>query len=57
MYAVLYGFTPELFPTPQRGTGNALTAVCNRVFGIMAVSLILVSSFLDQSRIADAQPN
>ncbi|KAI9172527.1 MFS siderochrome iron transporter [Paramyrothecium foliicola] len=36
MYAVLYGFTPELFPTPQRGTGNALTATCNRVFGIMA---------------------
>ncbi|KAH6670282.1 major facilitator superfamily transporter [Plectosphaerella plurivora] len=36
MYAVLYGFTPELFPTPQRGTGNALAAVCNRVFGIMA---------------------
>jgi hypothetical protein len=38
MYAVLYGYTPELFPTPQRGTGNALTATCNRVFGIMAVS-------------------
>lgn len=37
MYAVLYSFTPELFPTPQRGTGNALTATCNRVFGIMAV--------------------
>ena len=38
MYAVLYGFTPELFPTPQRGTGNALAATCNRIFGIMAVS-------------------
>ncbi|CAH0058378.1 unnamed protein product [Clonostachys solani] len=36
MYAVLYGYTPELFPTPQRGTGNALTASCNRIFGIMA---------------------
>ncbi|TEA21535.1 MFS siderochrome iron transporter 1 [Colletotrichum sidae] len=36
MYAVLYGYTPELFPTPQRGTGNALTATCNRIFGIMA---------------------
>ncbi|KAK4229095.1 major facilitator superfamily transporter [Podospora fimiseda] len=36
MYAVLYSFTPELFPTPQRGTGNALSATCNRVFGIMA---------------------
>lgn len=40
MYAVLYGYTPEIFPTPQRGTGNALAAVCNRVFGIMAVSLL-----------------
>lgn len=38
MYAVLYGYTPELFPTPQRGTGNALCATCNRIFGIMAVS-------------------
>ena len=38
MYAVLYSFTPELFPTPQRGTGNALSATCNRIFGIMAVS-------------------
>lgn len=44
MYAVLYGFTPELFPTPQRGTGNALTAVCNRVFGIMAP---IVAMFAD----------
>lgn len=40
MYAVLYSYTPELFPTPQRGTGNALTASCNRIFGIMAVSHI-----------------
>lgn len=36
MYAVLYSYSPELFPTPQRGTGNALTATCNRIFGIMA---------------------
>ena len=39
MYAVLYGYTPELFPTPQRGTGNALAAIANRIFGIMAVSV------------------
>lgn len=51
MYAVLYGFTPELFPTPQRGTGNALAATCNRVFGIMAVSslqdVVVVLHFTD----------
>lgn len=39
MYAVLYGYTPEIFPTKDRGTGNALTATANRIFGIMAVSL------------------
>ncbi|KAM3084420.1 hypothetical protein ACMFMG_001475 [Clarireedia jacksonii] len=36
MYAVLYAYTPEIFPTKDRGTGNALTACSNRVFGIMA---------------------
>jgi MFS family permease len=44
MYAVLYAYTPEIFPTKDRGTGNALTATANRVFGIMAVSYIV--SFL-----------
>lgn len=42
MYAVLYAYTPEIFPTKDRGTGNALTATANRVFGIMAVSLIYI---------------
>ncbi|KAK5057508.1 hypothetical protein LTR84_011508 [Exophiala bonariae] len=36
MYAVLYAYTPEVFPTKDRGTGNALAATANRVFGIMA---------------------
>ncbi|CAJ2500740.1 Uu.00g035930.m01.CDS01 [Anthostomella pinea] len=36
MYAVLYAYTPELFPTKDRGTGNALTATSNRIFGIIA---------------------
>lgn len=36
MSAVLYAYTPELFLTKDRGTGNALTASANRVFGIMA---------------------
>lgn len=35
MYGVLYALSPELFPTKERGTGNALTAAANRVFGIM----------------------
>jgi MFS family permease len=41
MYAVLYAYTPEIFATKDRGTGNALTASANRIFGIMAVSCLL----------------
>ena len=36
MYAVLYAYTPEIFITKDRGTGNAMAATANRVFGIMA---------------------
>lgn len=31
-----YSYTPEIFPTKDRGTGNAITASANRIFGIMA---------------------
>lgn len=44
MYAVLYGYTPEVFPTHQRGTGNALAATCNRIFGIMAPIVAMFSN-------------
>lgn len=36
MYAVLYAYTPEIFPTKDRGTGNAIAATANRIFGVMA---------------------
>ncbi|OCH87957.1 MFS general substrate transporter [Obba rivulosa] len=36
MYGVLYAISPEVFPTKDRGTGNALVATANRIFGIMA---------------------
>ena len=39
MYGVLYAVSPELFPTKDRGTGNAIVASANRVFGIMASAL------------------
>jgi MFS family permease len=35
MYGVLYALSPEVFPTKDRGTGNALVASANRIFGIM----------------------
>jgi hypothetical protein len=43
MYGVLYAMTPELFPTKNRGTGNALVATANRIFGVM-VSVYIVDS-------------
>ena len=36
MYAVLYHYTPEVFPAPHRGTGNGLCSCANRVFGLIA---------------------
>jgi len=41
MYGVLYAISPELFPTKDRGTGNAIVAAANRVFGIMAPVIAL----------------
>lgn len=36
MFAVLYTYTPEIFPSIHRGSGNALTACANRIFGVIA---------------------
>ena len=41
MYGVLYAITPELFPTKDRGTGNAIVAAAKRNFGIMAPIIAL----------------
>ncbi|KAH9841719.1 MFS general substrate transporter [Rhodofomes roseus] len=44
MYGVLYAVSPELFPTRGRGTGNAIVASANRVFGIMAPIIALYAN-------------
>ncbi|KAA1474777.1 MFS general substrate transporter [Dentipellis sp. KUC8613] len=44
MYGILYALSPELFPTKDRGTGNAIVASANRVFGIMAPIIALYAS-------------
>ncbi|KAF8637758.1 hypothetical protein AX17_002600 [Amanita inopinata Kibby_2008] len=36
MYGVLYAYTPEVFPAPHRGTGDAIASSFNRVTGILA---------------------
>jgi MFS family permease len=41
VYGVLYAISPELFQTKDRGTGNALVAAANRIFGITAPIIVL----------------
>lgn len=36
MYAVLYGYTPEVFSAEDRGTGDALCSGANRLMGMIA---------------------
>ena len=38
-YAALYAYTPEVFPSAARGTGNSLAIACTRV-GAVIVPLI-----------------
>ncbi|THH32408.1 hypothetical protein EUX98_g1754 [Antrodiella citrinella] len=44
MYGVLYAVSPELFLTKDRGTGNTLVALSNRIFGIAAPIIALESN-------------
>lgn len=36
MYGVLYAYTPEVFPAPNRGTGTGIASFLNRVAGLSA---------------------
>lgn len=36
MYGVLYAYTPEVFPAPNRGTGTGISSTLNRVGGFCA---------------------
>ncbi|PWY77077.1 MFS general substrate transporter [Aspergillus heteromorphus CBS 117.55] len=44
LYAVLYAYTPEIFETQHRGTGNALVGGANRIGGILAPIIAMVSN-------------
>lgn len=43
MYGVLYGYAPEVFATPQRGTGDALASAASRITGVMAPIIAVYS--------------
>ncbi|KAI0787248.1 MFS general substrate transporter [Irpex lacteus] len=47
MYGVLYAYTPEAFPTPHRGTGDALASAFNRVMGLIAPIIKIVTTSRD----------
>ncbi|KAL2845930.1 major facilitator superfamily domain-containing protein [Aspergillus pseudoustus] len=36
MYGVLYAYTPEVFPAPNRGTATGIASCLNRIAGLMA---------------------
>jgi len=36
MYGVLYAYTPEVFPAPNRGTGTGIASLLNRLTGLCA---------------------
>jgi len=36
MYGVLYAYTPEVFPAPNRGTGTGVASLFNRITGLCA---------------------
>ncbi|KAK7052097.1 MFS domain-containing protein [Favolaschia claudopus] len=43
-YGVLYGYAPEIFPTPRRGTGDAFCAASSRVTGLFAPIIAVYSN-------------
>ncbi|KIM89810.1 hypothetical protein PILCRDRAFT_767283 [Piloderma croceum F 1598] len=44
MYGVLYAISPEIFPAKDRGTGNGLTAMATRLFGVLAPIIALYAN-------------
>ncbi|KAI5475842.1 MFS domain-containing protein [Pseudohyphozyma bogoriensis] len=42
-YGVLYGYAPEIFPTPSRATGDALAAGASRITGLFAPIIVIYS--------------
>ena len=42
---MLYGYAPEVFPTPRRGTGDAFAAASSRITGLFAPSKFMSEQF------------
>ncbi|KAJ9214678.1 hypothetical protein DTO166G4_3734 [Paecilomyces variotii] len=44
MYGVLYAYTPEVFPAPNRGTGTGIASFFNRLCGLFAPIVAIYGS-------------
>lgn len=44
MYGVLYAYTPEVFPAPNRGTGTGISSCLNRIAGLCAPLVAIYAS-------------
>ncbi|KAK2738162.1 hypothetical protein FQN55_000782 [Onygenales sp. PD_40] len=44
MYGVLYAYTPEVFPAPNRGTGTGIASCLNRICGLCAPIVAIYGS-------------
>jgi MFS family permease len=44
MYGVLYAYTPEVFPAPNRGTGTGIASFFNRICGLLAPIVAIYGS-------------
>lgn len=49
MYGVLYAYTPEVFPAPNRGTGSGIGSFLNRVAGLCAPIVAVNAGAADPS--------
>ncbi|KAG5736013.1 hypothetical protein E4T56_gene18311 [Termitomyces sp. T112] len=57
MYGVLYAYTPEVFPAPHRGTGDALASSFNRVMGILSPVIKIATTTATGAAAPGSSPN
>ncbi|KAG6897021.1 hypothetical protein C0992_004666, partial [Termitomyces sp. T32_za158] len=57
MYGVLFAYTPEVFPAPHRGTGDALTSSFNRMMGILSPVIKITTTTASGAAAAGSSPN
>ncbi|KAG6903429.1 hypothetical protein C0995_005452 [Termitomyces sp. Mi166 len=57
MYSVLYQYTPEVFPAPHRGTGDAIASSFNRIMGIFSPVIKIATTAPDGTALPGYSPN